>query len=229
MRLQIPTFCHFFSYFYFFSDMSPPPPSPRRSVRDLHRISEAFVTAAVPCLTGVDAGGAPVATSARAALLNQGRRWGWNILEAPFVWAAHAAYILIAVLFGWPLFRVLLNFGITSQSHAPIVYDWTRPDFTAPEWHGYSRTFTSLYYVAGFLDAGLFIFFPAIATMLLRLVQGRPVLARIKGRRTLVIADGARVLPPSALAVLSRFSNQLTLLSSSVTQCRGCTKPWRCS
>ena len=46
-----------------------------------------------------------------------------------------------------------------------------------------------MYYVAGFLDAGFFVFFPALATLALRKAQGRPVFARIKGRRTLVIAD----------------------------------------
>ena len=47
----------------------------------------------------------------------------------------------------------------------------------------------AMYYVAGFLDAGFFVFFPAIATLTLRKLQSRPCFARIKGRRTLVIAD----------------------------------------
>ncbi len=158
-------------------------------VADLNTISETFVASAVPCLTGVDAAGAAVETHARAELLQQGRRWGWNILEAPCVWAFCATYITLAVIFGWPFFRVMLNFGIRSRIGAGVHYDWTRPDFTAPEWYGYVRTFTALYYVAGVLDAALFIFLPAGATLALRRAQGRQVMARVKGRRCLVIAD----------------------------------------
>ena len=160
-----------------------------QDVADLTLIGDSFVAAAVPCLTGVDAAGADVSTPARDALLAQGRQWGWNILEAPVVWAFVATYIALAVIFGVPFFRVMLNFAIRSITGQGIHYDWWRPDFTAPEWYGRVKVFTALYYVAGALDAALFIFLPAIATVSLRLAQGRQALARVKGRRTLVIAD----------------------------------------
>jgi hypothetical protein len=158
-------------------------------VADLTTISEAFVGAAVPCLTGVDARGGDMVTDARAALLKQGRAWGWNVLEAPVVWAFVASYIALAVIFGIPLFRVMLNFAIRSLTGQGIHYDAWRPDFTAPEWSGRVRTYTALYYVAGALDAALFIFLPAMATLALRAAQGRQLLARVKGRRCVVIAD----------------------------------------
>jgi hypothetical protein len=160
-----------------------------RDVEDLSTIADAFVDSAVPCLTGVDAAGKDVSTPARDALLAQGRVWGWHVLEAPVVWTFVATYIFLAVVWGCPFFRVMLNFGIRTEIGEGIHYDWWRPDFTAPEWFGRVKVFTALYYVAGVLDAGLFIFLPAIATLTLRWVQGRQVLARVKGRRCVVIAD----------------------------------------
>jgi hypothetical protein len=84
----------------------------------------------------------------------------------------------------------MLNFAIRGTDRTQhIAYDWTRPDAVAPQWEGFKRLFTALFYIAGGLDAALFIFLPAISTCCLRLLQGRPVLARIKGKRSLVIAD----------------------------------------
>ena len=161
-----------------------------QDVADLYVVRDAFVTGAVPSLTGVDAAGREVASGVHAELVAQGRRWAWNILEAPFAWAFCATYITLAVIFGWPLFRTMLNFAIRSTDAGQhIAYDWTRPDAVSPEWTGFNALFTALFYVAGALDAGLFIFLPAISTCTLRLLQGRPVLARVKGRRVLVIAD----------------------------------------
>ena len=161
-----------------------------QDVADLYVVRDAFVAGAVPSLTGVDASGRDIATKVHADLVAQGRRWAWNILEAPFAWAFCATYITLAVIFGVPLFRTMLNFAIRSTDAGQhISYDWTRPDAEAPEWTGFNALFTALFYVAGALDAGLFIFLPAISTCTLRFLQRRPVLARVKGRRVLVIAD----------------------------------------
>jgi hypothetical protein len=161
-----------------------------QDVADLYVVRDAFVGGAVPSLTGVDAYSRDVATAVHADLVAQGRRWAWNILEAPFAWAFCATYITLAVVFGVPLFRTMLNFAIRSTDPGQhISYDWTRPDAVAPEWTGLNALFTALFYVAGALDAGLFIFLPAISTCTLRFLQRRPVLARVKGCRVLVIAD----------------------------------------
>ena len=194
----------------------------RQDVTDMYTVRDAFVTAAVPCLTGVDALGGEVRTHVRDELLAQGRQWGWNILESAVVWASCATYISLAVIFGVPFFRVLLNFAIRSiDPGSHISYDWTRPDFTAPEWNGLNRLFTALYYLAGVLDAGLFIFLPSILTCLLRAVQGRPVLARIKGRRTLVIADVPYVHQLLEMYVSKLFSLSFAVASVDVHGANG--------
>lgn len=54
----------------------------------------------LPSLTGTDHTGKDVPTQTFRELIAMGRQWGWNILEAPVVWAMHATYICIAVIFG---------------------------------------------------------------------------------------------------------------------------------
>lgn len=66
----------------------------------------------MPTLTGTDHTGKDVPTEINGELLAMGKKWGWNILEAPVVWTMHATYILIAVIFGAPAQRWL-------RPHAP--------------------------------------------------------------------------------------------------------------
>jgi len=162
----------------------------QEDVDDLQKVCARFVAAAVPGLTGVDAEGRAAGGAARAALLRQGRAWGWNVLEAPVAWIASATYILLSVLFGVALFRSLLNLALQSQlAGGRFAYDLLKPDFTNPQWGGARAAPTALYYVAGFLDALLYIFLPTLTVLGLRAAQGRPLLARVRGRRTLVVAD----------------------------------------
>ena len=200
-----------------------PPPDERLGLRlsaqdvaDLSTMRDRFVRESVPQLTGVTATGEVALDpgGAHAALLAQGRAWGWNILEAPLVWAAHATYITLAVVFGWPLFRSMLQLGLRSESDSlGYHYSFLRPDWVAADWlrDGSPSWRAAVYYVAGFLDSALFIFFPALVTLALRAVQGRQLLARVKGRRTLVIAD-----VPWVHQLLEIYTSKLFALSYAI-------------
>lgn len=71
-----------------------------QDLEDLQSINAAFVDKSIPHLTGTDHTGTDLPSDTRDELVAMGRQWGWNILEAPVIWALHATYILVAVLFG---------------------------------------------------------------------------------------------------------------------------------
>ncbi|KAK9786783.1 hypothetical protein WJX73_001447 [Symbiochloris irregularis] len=116
-------------------------------------------------------------------LHKQGRQWALHVLEAPWAWLLAAAYIIATVISGWPIFT-----AITAAGHH----------------------IRSVSYVAHTLDALFYAFSPMIAAYLLRLLQRRPLLARL-GKRTLIIADAAHVHQ-----VLEQFVSKLFALSYSV-------------
>ena len=136
---------------------------------DLRVARDAFVARAAPALVGVDAAGAAVASPHHDALVAAGRHWALHVLEVPWAWALAAAYIFGTVISGYPLVKGVTD-AITSAAGAA------------------ASLASALSYVALVFDSAIYVWSAILAATLLRLVQGRPLLARW-GKRTIVIAD----------------------------------------
>ena len=95
-------------------------------------------------------------------LVAQGQRWALHITESWRAMVLSGLYIMITVVSGYPLFSLAL---IGQDSPAAAVV-----------------------YAVRVLDAVLFIMLPKVFSYLLRILEGRTVLAR-QGKRTLVICD----------------------------------------
>ena len=137
-------------------------------VLDIARLNDSLVARGAPSLVGVDGAGARLPESQEAPLRAQGRRWALHVLETPYAWCLSAAYIFGTIISGKPLFSALRNHYWDSQ----VPLDGQ----------------TALTYIALVLDSLLYSFLPLFFSVLLRIVQGRPLTARL-GRRTIVIGD----------------------------------------
>ena len=137
-------------------------------IADIARLNDSLVSSGAPSLVGVDAGGRPLPESQEATLRAQGGRWALHILETPYAWCLSTAYIFGTIISGKPLFSALRH------------YYW---DDGVP-----SDGQTALTYIALIIDSLLYSFLPLFFSILLRIVQGRPLTARL-GRRTIVIGD----------------------------------------
>jgi hypothetical protein len=145
-------------------------------------------------IVGVAPSGQPRPTPTSRGLEREGRRWAQHVLEAPLAWGIQALYILISVSFGIPLMQTLLRqvLGIV-----PMM--------------GAGEIGTLLKALALAADVGLYIFGPWLWTLLLRQVQGRPLLART-GRRCLVVGEA-----PLIQLLLTNYISKLFSLSYGIT------------
>lgn len=124
-----------------------------------------------------------------------GRRWGKHISEAWRVMFLSGAYILLTVVFGVPIFRVLLNL-----CHMFIPDSWWAVDeddacwagVSGYVWHGENMSCkwlpVTLGTIVAVLDALVYIKIPVFFGRLLRWLEGRPLYHRF-GKRTIVVAD----------------------------------------
>ena len=134
-----------------------------------------FLENTVVQIVGTTATGEPVASSIHQTLVKGGRHWALHVTEAPLVWAIHALYVLVSV--GWAI-----PFGDTLPL-AKTVWGLTAAMVNAPQ--GFNSVISGIVTAA---DIAIYIFGPWLWTLLLRLIQGRQLLARM-GKRTLVIGD----------------------------------------
>lgn len=141
-------------------------------------------------ILGRDQQGEAQPSSTSRQLLRAGRRWGQHVKETATAWILHAIYILVSVEFHLPLVQtttgLLLKLSGVTLSLA-----------NQELWH----------HSAKFCDVAVYIFGAWLWTLLLRLLQGRPLLART-GRRTVVIGES-----PLLHQLLSNYVSKLFALS----------------
>ena len=134
----------------------------KQEMVELQSVLETFSTQSVESILGVDAKGNPAESKVHEDLRKMGKQWSWHILEGVIAWIITAAYIFATVISGYPLFYGIGRAaGVESSAVNHIL-----------------RTF----------DACLYIWIWHISCLVLRLLTGRPLLARF-GKRTLVVAD----------------------------------------
>jgi hypothetical protein len=139
-------------------------------VLDIVRLNDSLVSSGAPSLVGFDGARQklPAVESQAGPLRAQGRRWALHILETPFAWCLSTAYIFGTIISGKPLFSALRN------------HYWDKSIDTKGQ--------DALTYIALILDSLLYSFLPLFFSFLLRIVQRRPLFARL-GKRTIVIGD----------------------------------------
>ena len=164
-------------------------------VKDLSRLNACCALSDIPDIVGFTAEGLPNDTAMHDSLKRQGRRWALHILEGPYSWCLSAAYICVTVIWGHPVFL-----SIAHSVHRAIEGE-EKKDIELPE---------RVKYVMLALDAVLYSFLPLFFSLVLRLVQGRELLARL-GKRTLVIAD-----VPYVHQLLEAYVSKLFALSYSI-------------
>ena len=96
-------------------------------------------------------------------LKDRGMYWSQHVLETPIAWMMFSTYVMATVVAGVPLLT-----GIASAAGLPA---------------GHPATWGLL---VG--DGLIYIFCPQLCMLLLRLIQGRPLIHRLTGR-TVVIGD----------------------------------------
>ncbi|MFO7628475.1 MAG: hypothetical protein R6W06_02955, partial [Prochlorococcaceae cyanobacterium] len=146
----------------------------------------------VATIVGADADGQRRPTGVSRQLRRTGRRWALHVLETPAAWLIHALYILVSVGFSMPLFRTLINAALPLVGEGELLEE-------------------VLLAVSVSADVALYVFGPWLWTLGLRLIQGRPLLART-GRRTVVIgeAEGVHQLLVNYLSKLFALSFGIT-------------------
>ena len=164
-------------------------------VQDLSRLNACCALSDIPEIIGYTAEGVRNDNAMHDSLKRQGRTWALHILEGPYSWCLSAAYICLTVIWGHPLFL-----SIAQLVHQAIDGNGEK-NIKLPE---------RVKYVMLALDAVLYSFLPLFFSLLLRLVQGRELLARL-GKRTLVIAD-----VPYVHQLLEAYVSKLFALSYSI-------------
>jgi len=152
---------------------------------------------------GFDVNAAPIKTQLHDGLREVGRKWALHVLEGPYSWCLSAAYILATVISGCPLFLSLAEVVIRAAANDP---DALLPD--------------RLKYSMLALDSVFYCFLPLCFSMLLRVIQGRELLARL-GKRTLVIADVPYVHQLLESYVSKLFSQSYSIASIDVHGANG--------
>mmetsp|Transcript_74697 Transcript_74697/g.200059 ORF Transcript_74697/g.200059 Transcript_74697/m.200059 type:complete len:1216 (+) Transcript_74697:161-3808(+) len=137
-------------------------------VSDFARLNESIITEGAPSLVGYNSAGEPLAESQAPKLRAQGRRWALHILETPWAWILSTMYIFGTIIGGSPLFSAIRRRGWI-DSIEPSGQD-------------------ALTYICLILDSILYSFLPLFFSIILRIIQGRPLTARL-GKRTIVIGD----------------------------------------
>ncbi|XP_075265540.1 uncharacterized protein LOC142357936 [Convolutriloba macropyga] len=95
-----------------------------------------------------------------------GGRWSQHVLEAPIAWILTAVYVIFTVTFSLPVATAVTTLIAGSDVYGAAVWR----------------------YFVMFADSLIFLFFPQLATWLIRLVQRRPLMHRM-AHRTVVIGD----------------------------------------
>jgi hypothetical protein len=135
----------------------------KQEMVELQSVLEIFSTQSVGSILGVDQNGNPMESKVNEDLKKMGNHWSWHILEGVIAWIIAAAYILGTVISGYPLCS-----GISRAA-------------------GFDSTSAGSY-VLRTVDACLYIWIWHLSCIVIRLLTGRPLLARF-GKRTLVVAD----------------------------------------
>lgn len=154
-------------------------------------------------IVGFDVNAAPIKTQLHDGLREAGRKWALHVLEGPYSWCLSAAYILATVISGCPLFLSLAEVVMRAAANDPNAL---LPD--------------RLKYSMLALDSVFYCFLPLCFSMLLRVIQGRELLARL-GKRTLVIADVPYVHQLLESYVSKLFSQSYSIASIDVHGANG--------
>jgi len=119
-------------------------------------------------IVGCSAEGKTLETSTNHELKELGKYWALHILETPISWILIMIYIVGTVTAGYsPVASIARAAGLSTEGDTGIVVGM---------------------HVCMFLDSIIYLFSPQLACLLLRIVQGRPLLHRMVGR-TIVIGD----------------------------------------
>lgn len=176
-----------------FPDDTAPPlglPLKREQLWRLHDQQSAALLKDSETILGLNRRGDDQPSEVSRQLLRCGRRWGQHVQETAIAWSLHALYILISVEFHLPLVqsctRLLLNLSGLSLSSADHEL-WL--------------------HMARVADIGVYIFGAWLWTLVLRLLQNRPLLART-GRRTVVLGES-----PLLHRLLANYVSKLFALS----------------
>ena len=158
--------------------------------QDMRKLSTACLKGAIPSIVGHDADGSPNGAAVAERLRKQGRRWGWHVAESPVCWGLSAAYILLTVNSGATPVRALVGLAFGEDAEAAI-----RAAVAA--------------------DSIIYVFLPLWFALALRVLTGRPLLARL-GKRTVVLAN-----VPYVHQLLESFLSKLFALSYSASGISG--------
>jgi hypothetical protein len=166
-------------------------------VDDMLRLNLASTMNGIPGIVGFTAEGDALESSVKEGLRKQGRKWALHVLEGPYSWCLSAAYICVTVLWGHSLFL----------SVAELVHDAIQK---GQEGRADQILVKEVKYPMLAFDAVLYCFLPLFFSLVLRIFQGRELLARL-GKRTLVIAD-----LPYVHQLLENYVSKLFSLSYSI-------------
>ena len=137
-----------------------------RDISNLYASNKANIVA-ISQITGSGDGGNNVVEK---TLRGKGAAWAKHVLESPKSWLICAAYIIITVTWGKPLVTGVL-------ANVPQVFE-------PGSQHG-----GAVYRVSLFVDAIIYLFCAQWSVLLLRVFEGRPLLHRLAGGRSVVIGD----------------------------------------
>ncbi|KAL0052460.1 hypothetical protein WJX82_002586 [Trebouxia sp. C0006] len=154
----------------------------REAVDSLRIVQGGCLGKALPDLVGWNQNMEPVKSDIHTELVKQGRWWALHVLEAPWAWLLAAVYIAATVISTHPPFISIAN---------------------ATGVHG-------LRWLGHVLDSLVYMFSPVLCCFLIRILQGRSLLARL-GRRTVLILD-----IPYVHQLLEAYVSKLLALSYAV-------------
>ncbi|KAL0022982.1 hypothetical protein WJX79_001567 [Trebouxia sp. C0005] len=153
----------------------------REGAEGLRMVQSGCLGKALPDLVGWNQDMEPVKSDIHTELVKQGRWWALHVLEA-WAWLLAAVYIAATVISTHPPFISIAN---------------------ATGVHG-------LRWLGHVLDSLVYMFSPVLCCFLMRILQGRPLLARL-GRRTVLILD-----VPYVHQLLEAYVSKLLALSYGV-------------
>eukprot|EP00931_Biecheleriopsis_adriatica_P010461 TRINITY_DN11152_c1_g1_i1.p1 TRINITY_DN11152_c1_g1~~TRINITY_DN11152_c1_g1_i1.p1 ORF type:complete len:1458 (-),score=249.36 TRINITY_DN11152_c1_g1_i1:158-4531(-) len=120
-------------------------------------------------IVGYDREGNRLKTETSQQLRALGAHWSWHVLENPIAWILCFLYVMGTVVSGYPLVSGLSRVAGLDGCDSESDYSYA-------------------IYAARTLDGLIYVFLPQLATLLIRIVQGRALLHRMVAR-TVVIAD----------------------------------------
>ena len=151
------------------------------SYEDTHIMEHTHASnvAALEEIVGVTAAGERVATATERKLRELGARWSQHVLEGVYSWILVFCYILATVISGYPL---LSGIAVTIEPDVSRSFQQCGGLGQRP------ALLVGIAYACAVVDALIYVFSPQWCCLLLRLVQGRPLLHRMTGR-SVVIGD----------------------------------------